>query len=86
MGGDRVTKRVRVRYFALLREERGRDVDELHTSAHTARQLYEALQAKFGFSLPMRLVGVAVNGSLVTMDSAIEDGDEVVFLPPVAGG
>ncbi|MEP0766928.1 MAG: MoaD/ThiS family protein [Fimbriimonadia bacterium] len=81
-----MTKHVRVRYFAVLREERGRDVDELDTSVHTSGELYDALEAKYGFSLPRHLVGVAVNGRLVTRETVLNDGDEVVFLPPVAGG
>ena len=81
-----MTKRVRVRYFAVLREERGRALDELDTSAQNASELYDSLRADYGFRLPTHLVGVAVNGRLVAMDTVLNDGDEVVFLPPVAGG
>ncbi len=81
-----MSKQVSVRYFAVLREERGRDSESLTTDARTVLELYDSLRARHALSLPSHLVGAAVNGSLVRMDHALRDGDEVVFLPPVAGG
>jgi molybdopterin converting factor small subunit len=36
--------------------------------------------------LKVNLVRAAVNNEFRAHDSAIEEGDEVVFIPPVAGG
>jgi len=81
-----MSKRVRVQYFAVMREERGREVEDIETEAGTAGELYSMLQTEHGFSLPAHLVAVAVNGKLCSTDVTLYDGDEVVLLPPVAGG
>ncbi len=77
---------VRIRYFAILREERGRDEEELRTGAATAAALYDELRGRFSFSLPAGRLRVACNGDFVPWDHALRNGDLVVFIPPVAGG
>ena len=77
---------VRIRYFAILREERGRDRELLRTGAATAAALYEELRGRFSFSLPAGRLRVACNGDFVGWDHVLRDGDLVVFIPPVAGG
>jgi molybdopterin synthase sulfur carrier subunit len=74
--------KIKVRYFAVFREQRGRSVDEIETKAQTPEALYREL----GLSLEERLVRAAVNGEFVKMSHQLKDGDEVVFIPPVAGG
>jgi molybdopterin converting factor subunit 1 len=78
--------RVNVEYFALLREERGTDREELETGAATPRALYEELRARHGFRLTADQVRVALGGEFAAMDAPLEGGTEVVFIPPVAGG
>lgn len=77
---------VRIRYFAVLREERGRDEEALRTGAGTAAALYDELRGRFSFSLPADRLRVACNGDFVRWNHALRDGDLVVFIPPVAGG
>lgn len=77
---------VRIRYFAVLREERGRDEEALRTGAGTAAALYDELRGRFSFSLPADRLRVACNGDFVRWNHALRDGDMVVFIPPVAGG
>lgn len=77
---------VRIRYFAVLREECGRDGELLQTGAATAAALYEELRVRFSFSLPAGRLRVACNGDFVGWDHTLRDGDLVVFIPPVAGG
>ena len=81
--------RARVRYFAAARELAGVDAEEVeiddatpHASALLAAigERHPALRAHIG---RMR---IAVNGELAPGDSMLADGDEVVILPPVAGG
>lgn len=79
-------KRIRVSYFALLREQRGLADEELDTGAATARALYEELRSRHGFTLPPDHVRAAVNDSFVAPEAALQAGDRVVFIPPVAGG
>ena len=75
---------VDVRYFALFRERAGRDSERIATPAATVGDLYGELEPRLG--LAATLVRAAVNGEFVETDHALRDGDEVVFVPPVAGG
>jgi molybdopterin converting factor subunit 1 len=79
-------KSLRIQYFALLREQRGTNSEQLATAAATPAELYEELRARHGFTLPADRVRAAVNGEFVSADAALNDRDEVVFIPPVAGG
>lgn len=77
---------VKVLYFAALKEACGTDEEHIETSAHSARELYRELQARHGALVREDLVNVSVNRHLSGLDVAINEGDEVVFIPPVAGG
>ncbi len=77
---------IRLRYFALLREQRGLESEILATSAATARDLYRELAAAHGFTLAVERVGVAINDAFARWDQPLAAGDSVVFIPPVAGG
>jgi len=79
-------KSVEVRYFALLREEAGRDMETLDVNCRTYAELYEVLREKHKFRLPGTMVQVAVNDEYVTLQSEVTPGARVVFIPPVAGG
>ena len=78
-------RRVSVLYFAVLRERRGCEVEQVAIApGATAAGLYAAL-------FPPQPAGVlpvlfAVNRSYVSGDHALEDGDEVAFIPPLGGG
>jgi len=75
-----------VRYFAILREQRGLSEERLTLPATTAGDLYDQLRRTHGFSLEPTLVRVAVNHAFTPSSTPLTDGDEVVFIPPVAGG
>lgn len=75
-----------VQYFAILREQRGLNAEQLATSAATPQALYEELRARHHFTLPADRVRAAVNDEFVPSDAPLRDGDRVVFIPPVAGG
>lgn len=79
-------KRINVAYFAKLREERGRSEETLETEADTPAALYEVLCGLHQFTLRPAQLGVAVNDAFAPWDTALKDGDTVVFIPPVAGG
>ena len=79
-------KTVYVRYYAILREQRGLE-DESHlTHAGTPAALYEELRARHGFTLAGERVRAALNDEFAAPDAPLRDGDRVVFLPPMAGG
>lgn len=78
--------KLHIRYFALLREQRGVSEETLETAAATPTALYDELRARHAFTLPADRVRAAVNGDFVTADAALKSGDAIVFIPPVAGG
>ncbi len=77
---------VKVRYFAVLREQAGRSEEDVSTGARDARELYEELRAVRGLKLRTEQLRVAINEEFADWSQALADGDSVVFLPPVAGG
>ncbi len=79
-------KTIHVQYFALLREQRGQSTEDVRTFADTTLELYEMLQSRHGFSLPADRMKVIVNETFREWGTALADGDQVVFVPPVAGG
>lgn len=81
-----MTKQIHVKYFALLREQRGQEAEVLQTQAGTSRDLYNELKSAHGFSLDSKQMGVAINDEFSTWETQLKSGDRVVFLPPVAGG
>lgn len=75
---------ITVHYFARLRDDVGRSGDQVADTAgiSTVNDLWRHLHAE---PPPARLM-VAVNQQHARLDSALRDGDEVAFFPPVTGG
>lgn len=78
--------RLRLRYYATLREAAGRAEEMVDTRAATPAALYAELALRHGFALGRAQLQVAVNSAFADWDRALAEGDEVVFIPPVAGG
>lgn len=78
-------KRVKIEYFAILREHVGKNGEEVRTEAATAERLFEELAERYAFP-QMSHMKVAINDEFGDWDSALADGDSVAFIPPVAGG
>jgi molybdopterin-guanine dinucleotide biosynthesis protein A len=78
--------RIKVQYYALLREQAGRSEEDLVTSARNPRELYEELRKRYPFSLAPEMLRVAINADFSDWSQALQDGDSLVFIPPVAGG
>jgi molybdopterin converting factor small subunit len=79
-------KSVKVRYFALLKEERGLADETIETKAETLLALYEELKARHSFTLPAAQLRVALKDEFVSFDTEVQDQADVIFVPPVAGG
>ena len=77
---------IHVQYFAILREERGCEEEEISTRAASALELFEELRARHGFSLDASRLKVVVNEEFCDWSCPLGPGDRVVFVPPVAGG
>ena len=76
--------RVTVKVFAHLRERLGFDQREVELAGTaTVRDLWQQLT---GEETVPRHVLCAVNLDYVPADTAIGEGDEVAFFPPVTGG
>ena len=78
--------RLEIKYYAALREKAGRNAETLMTGAATPAAVYEELRARHGFGLKREHVRVAVNDEFADWDVGLKEGDELVFIPPVAGG
>ena len=79
-------RNIRVEYFAILREERGCREEDLVTAATSAAELFEELRMLHGFSLEAERMKVVVNEEFRDWTHPLQEGDVVVFVPPVAGG
>ena len=80
--------RVTIRLFARLRDIAGasdlvRDVP----AGSTVSAVWDGLVREFpDFVSYTDAVSTAVNEEYARIDSALSDGDEIAFLPPVSGG
>jgi len=86
LNGAPPDKRIKVQYYAILREQAGRSDESIVTAARTPRDLYIELKARYPFSLAPEMLRVAVNAEFGEWSQRLADGDSVVFIPPVAGG
>jgi molybdopterin synthase sulfur carrier subunit len=82
---------ITVRYFALLREQRGRESEVLTwddaepTVGRLRGHLADRVPAIAEFLRGTTLL-VAVNREYAVADTVLRDGDEVALFPPVSGG
>lgn len=80
--------KIRILFFAAYRELLGRG--ELTMEMPEGSAVAELLQALWGREGPYGLLPaapvVAVNRDFASLETRLEDGDEVAFIPPVAGG
>jgi molybdopterin converting factor subunit 1 len=81
-----VKKMVLVRYFAALREQRGLGEEQVETAAATAADLYAQLARAHRLTLPAARMRVAINDEFGSWSTELRDGDQLAFIPPVAGG
>ena len=77
-----------IRLFARLREIAGAsDLRRELPEGATARTAWEAIASEFpGLADHARTISCAVNEDYARLTTALTDGDEVAFLPPVSGG
>ncbi|MBV8516792.1 MAG: MoaD/ThiS family protein [Acidobacteria bacterium] len=80
--------KVRLLFFAVLRDIAGADTRDLVLAeGTTARDVWQSLRDEHPLlhdylQPPM----TAINESYAAPDSVLRDGDELAFIPPVAGG
>ncbi|MBP6217588.1 MAG: MoaD/ThiS family protein [Oligoflexales bacterium] len=77
---------ITVKYFAALREQAGVREETIDTDCLTAKELFLELKAKYFFSVDLKSICVSINRQYADLDASMKSGDEIVFIPPVAGG
>lgn len=78
--------KIKIKYYASLREEAGCSEENWETNCKRGEELFEELRQKYHFSLKKDLLRLAINRKYQDFNHEILEGDEVVFIPPVAGG
>lgn len=79
-------KQFAIQYFAVFREQVGLDRESVESSASTPAELFAELKARYGFALKQSSVKVAINNEFAPWDSPLNGGENIAFLPPMAGG
>jgi molybdopterin synthase sulfur carrier subunit len=79
---------ITIRYFAAYREITGRDSESLEvTEGATISDLQRELARRYaGLDKLLARSIYAVNRRYVPIETPLQDGDELVFIPPMGGG
>jgi molybdopterin synthase sulfur carrier subunit len=77
---------VTVLYFASLRDASGCASEPVRTEAGDVASLYRELRERHGFGFAPERLRAAIDGAFVPWTTALHDGAEIAFLPPVSGG
>jgi molybdopterin converting factor subunit 1 len=80
--------KVRLLFFAVLRDIAGSDERDLVLKdGTTASEVWESLRGSYAkladYTQPPM---IAINESYAAPETVLRDGDELAFIPPVAGG
>lgn len=78
--------KVKIIYFASLRDQSNKTSEELETNAQTAQELFIELNTKYSFKISQKDLRVAINEEYQDFNTKISNNDTIVFIPPVAGG
>lgn len=78
--------KVKVLYFASLRDNTQIPEETIETNAKTIDELYFELNEKYNFSIKKDHLRAAQNEEYVNFNSTLTELDTIVFIPPVAGG
>ena len=79
--------KVKVRYFASLREQAGKSQEDIEIEkGKNLKDIYQELSQRYGFTLLPQEIKYSVNNDYVDQIIKLNENDVVVFIPPVAGG
>jgi len=78
--------KVKVRYFALFREQAGCDSETIEWAGGTTAELFLLVAGTHPSLHSQAAALVAINDEMSDWDTPLNEGDEVLFFPPVAGG
>lgn len=77
---------VTIRYFARMADIAGCAHESMAQVPATAAELFAQLSERHRFGFGIEVLRVAINDRLVSWQTALSDGDEIAFIPPVSGG
>lgn len=79
---------INVLFFARLKDTIGQAELKLDTefAGKTVAELQQALITKGMIALQDDSIRIAVNQNFCSIDTVLNDGDEIAFMPPVTGG
>ena len=78
--------KLEVRWFAAFREATGVEHEAVEAEAETVSSLFEEMKKRHPRLASSRGALVAINDEMTDWNSALSEGDRVMFFPPVAGG
>ena len=78
--------KVKVKYFALFREQAGVESEPVDWRGGTAAELFQLMTGSHAALMPQAAALVAVNDEMSGWETPLSEGDEILFFPPVAGG
>ncbi len=78
--------RVRLLYFASLRDAAGCDSEEVDVGAGSLAELYEAARTRHGLPMTSDRLRVAMDGAFADWSAMPHVDAEIAFIPPVSGG
>ena len=78
--------KIKVKYFAAIRELVGISGELIETNASTPSELFTILKEKHSFEFEESALKVAINDEYADFSQTLSELDTVVFIPPVAGG
>jgi sulfur-carrier protein len=79
-------KSINIEYYAILREQRGLSEETIETEATTAEDLLKQLSDRHNLTMNTDALKVVANEEFCEWNYILNDGDTIVFIPPVAGG
>jgi molybdopterin converting factor subunit 1 len=77
---------IKARYFALFREQTGCESETVDWRGGTAAELFQAMAENHTALKTEAAALVAINDEMSGWETQLQEGDEVLFFPPVAGG
>jgi len=78
--------KIRVRYFAAFREAAGIGSEDLDTQSLSPAELFRECSQRHRGLQKYSASLVAINDEMAGWDARLNQNDEVLFFPPVAGG
>jgi len=77
---------IKVRYFALFREQAGCESESVDWPGGNLSSLFDLMAETHPQLQRQSAALVAVNDEMSDWAASVKEGDEILFFPPVAGG